>query len=54
MGLGKSLTMIALVAADHDQPSECGRNYDWNELKDKPRVGTTLIIVPPPRKTFRS
>ncbi|KAI0459294.1 SNF2 family N-terminal domain-containing protein [Xylaria acuta] len=47
MGLGKTLTMIALVAADLDNPRDrmshiAGHHQDIRE------VGATLIIIPPP------
>lgn len=52
MGLGKTLTMIALAATDlctehaqHERaPSIIG-------LNDRVHVGATLIVVPPPRKS---
>lgn len=44
MGLGKTLTMISLVASDV-QPRESVMNVD-----DAATSATTLIIVPPPCK----
>jgi SNF2 family DNA or RNA helicase len=46
MGLGKTLTMIALAASDIDQvgtPPEF-----WDAVEDKPVVQATLIVVPQP------
>lgn len=48
MGLGKTLTMIALVAMDADS-----QDVTWPEAaqdSSKYRVPTTLIIVPPSRE----
>ncbi|KAJ2980468.1 hypothetical protein NUW58_g6934 [Xylaria curta] len=47
MGLGKTLTMIALVAADLDTPTERILHIS-SCLQSVPEVGTTLIIIPPP------
>jgi len=47
MGLGKSLTMISLVATDLDRNSTGNVAVDIDE-KAKPRVSATLIIIPPP------
>ncbi|GAP89897.2 putative alpha- -mannosyltransferase [Rosellinia necatrix] len=47
MGLGKTLTMIALVAADLDSPRE-RMSHKAGHHQDIPGVDTTLIIVPPP------
>lgn len=44
MGLGKTLTMISLVASDV-QPHESVMN-----VEDVTTAATTLIIVPPPCK----
>ena len=41
MGLGKTLTMISLVATDLDAE-------DRDEEADDPSNGTTLVVVPPP------
>jgi len=46
MGLGKTLTMISLVATDLDRESAA---LDVDE-DAKPCVSATLIIIPPPRK----
>ncbi|OAR04576.1 hypothetical protein LLEC1_02187 [Akanthomyces lecanii] len=50
MGLGKTLTMLALAATDLTKPVDC------NELTDRPcsnsrSVSATLIVVPLPRKS---
>lgn len=49
MGLGKTLTMIALVAADRDLGTN---SASYNEFSNRTSRGprATLIIVPPPRK----
>ncbi|KAI0971986.1 SNF2 family N-terminal domain-containing protein [Xylaria arbuscula] len=47
MGLGKTLTMIALVATDLDNPAERHDGVGIHH-QDVPRVETTLIIIPPP------
>ncbi|KAI0814685.1 SNF2 family N-terminal domain-containing protein [Xylaria sp. FL0064] len=47
MGLGKTLTMIALVAADLDSPRE-RISHIAGCYQDIPEVETTLIIIPPP------
>ncbi|EAQ87139.1 hypothetical protein CHGG_03758 [Chaetomium globosum CBS 148.51] len=47
MGLGKTLTMIALVATDLDRNSADGIAQDINQ-EAKPCVSATLIIIPPP------
>lgn len=47
MGLGKTLTMIALVATDLD--SEISNDNGGDEFHSK--VLTTLIVVPPSRKS---
>lgn len=46
MGLGKTLTMIALVATDKDSYNT---HMDTNE-EGQLNVSATLIVVPPPRK----
>lgn len=46
MGLGKTLTMISLVASDV-QPQESDMDID-----DVTTSATTLIVVPPPCKSF--
>lgn len=52
MGLGKTLTMIALAATDLSIGSPQGPPpLQQNDLDGhKPPVSATLIIVPPPRK----
>ncbi|KAM6534447.1 hypothetical protein FALCPG4_004084 [Fusarium falciforme] len=46
MGLGKTLTMIALAATDLD-----GNNTDMDTSEDcQQSVSATLVVVPPPRK----
>lgn len=45
MGLGKTLTMIALVATDTEK-----RNEELDLQKTSNYVGATLIVVPPPCK----
>ncbi|KAI1130950.1 SNF2 family N-terminal domain-containing protein [Nemania abortiva] len=47
MGLGKTLTMIALAAADLDIPRE-RMPHMAGYHQDVPGVETTLIIIPPP------
>ncbi|KUI55929.1 hypothetical protein VP1G_03266 [Cytospora mali] len=48
MGLGKTLTMIALAASDLDGlKDEAGFTYD--DGGHKYQADATLIIVPPPR-----
>ena len=49
MGLGKTLTMIALVATDLDRDNVAGIAIEMDE-NSKPDVSATLIIVPPPCK----
>lgn len=52
MGLGKTLTMIALVAADLENP-QASVAQSWDDFEDgRRRVGATLIIVPQPRESF--
>lgn len=49
MGLGKTLTMIALTAIDlpNEKPFD---SYYWSEKDDcMQTVDATLIVVPPPR-----
>lgn len=49
MGLGKTLTMIALTATD----LETGQHEDLSRADipvEERHNGATLIIVPPPRK----
>jgi hypothetical protein len=47
MGLGKTLTMISLIA--HDLSTNQATGGRWDEsLHDKPHVAATLIIVPQP------
>ena len=49
MGLGKTLTMIALIATDLSKAQS--RNVpEWDGGGDyKQSVNATLIVVPPPR-----
>ncbi|TGJ84976.1 hypothetical protein E0Z10_g3806 [Xylaria hypoxylon] len=47
MGLGKTLTMTALVAADLDNPREQAM-ATFRDLSHLPEVETSLIIIPPP------
>ncbi|KAI0470248.1 hypothetical protein F4859DRAFT_486125 [Xylaria cf. heliscus] len=47
MGLGKTLTMIALVAADLDTLTECHYPVGGSHANIS-KVETTLIIIPPP------
>lgn len=49
MGLGKTLTMISLVATDLDRNPAEDIALDMSE-ETKPRVSATLIVIPPPRK----
>lgn len=49
MGLGKTLTMIALVANDLDSREGAVKDTYIDE-RCTPYVSTTLIIVPPPCK----
>lgn len=44
MGLGKTLTMIALVAADLQEA-----DFTDTEICEDKASNTTLIVVPPPR-----
>ena len=48
MGLGKTLTMIALAATDLDSDKDSGMHLYMDE-DDKPHVSATLVIIPPPR-----
>ena len=45
MGLGKSLSMIALIASDRDQQLSLGRQMSHGN-----NVGATLIVVRAPRE----
>ena len=47
MGLGKTLTMIALAASDLDQDQDDQPEF-WFEHDNKPIVQATLIVVPQP------
>jgi hypothetical protein len=49
MGLGKSLTMIALIAKDFETCSIAPAEQAWDESV-RPDILTSLIIVPPSRK----
>jgi SNF2 family DNA or RNA helicase len=51
MGLGKTLTMVALIATDLDTDRDSGITDDGGD-HDKSYASATLIIVPPPRKTY--
>ncbi|KAF1952458.1 hypothetical protein CC80DRAFT_552277 [Byssothecium circinans] len=48
MGLGKSCSMIALVANDSDVLSASSSRIKVNEILRSPEVSTTLLIVPLP------
>lgn len=52
MGLGKTLSMIALIATDLDEPSaaEIDESPDKHDDMVLPSVQATLVVVPPPRK----
>ena len=56
MGLGKSLTMIALILyglgqqVGHDKQNE--QNFEKHNLVSNSRTKPTLLIVPPSRKLF--
>lgn len=49
MGLGKTLTMIALAATDLDTDMNGEADMEVDE-EDKTHVLATLIIIPPPRR----
>jgi hypothetical protein len=54
MGLGKTLTMIALAATDLEPGHSLIREGDlWDDPDDpedpKPSISATLVIVPQPR-----
>lgn len=53
MGLGKTLTMIALIATDLKDENEGGLRDSHYMTVDqdyhKPQVSATLVIIPPPR-----
>ena len=49
MGLGKTLTMIALVANDLDSDKDATTHMYIDE-DDMPLVSATLVIIPPPRE----
>jgi SNF2 family DNA or RNA helicase len=51
MGLGKTLTMIALAATDLDRDKDT-RMHMYMDEDDKPHVSATLIIIPPPRELY--
>lgn len=51
MGLGKTLTMISLVAGDLDSMQEGDRHMYGNEY-DEPHISATLVIIPPPRQSY--
>lgn len=46
MGLGKTLTMISLVATDPER-SDCFQIPSASSMEDKVQTMATLIIVPP-------
>lgn len=48
MGLGKTLTMIALAATDQDRNIDVNSQGDEGD-DDRHKVAATLIVVPPPR-----
>jgi hypothetical protein len=50
MGLGKTLTMISLVATDLDAIHAAENVALDADEQAKPRVSATLIIIPPPCK----
>jgi len=52
MGLGKTLTMIALVATDLNAAKEKFTQIDVEEV-DKRNVSATLVVIPPPRLFFQ-
>jgi hypothetical protein len=47
MGLGKTLTMISLVATD-PEPSDPNQELSSGDPEACPSTSATLIIVPPP------
>lgn len=47
MGLGKTLTMIALIATDMDVEKELDSRLEDIET-DKEDTTATLVIIPPP------
>jgi SNF2 family DNA or RNA helicase len=51
MGLGKTLTVIALVATDLEPERSLITEDDlWDDPEDsKPPISATLVIVPQPR-----
>ena len=51
MGLGKTLTMIALAATDLEPGRSLITEGDlWDDPEDsKPSISATLVIVPQPR-----
>jgi SNF2 family DNA or RNA helicase len=51
IGLGKTLTMIALAATDLDRDKDTGMHMYIDE-DDKPHVSATLIIILPPRELY--
>ena len=51
MGLGKTLTMIALVATDLNATKE-NITHAENEEGGKRDVSATLVIIPPPRSFY--
>jgi SNF2 family DNA or RNA helicase len=51
MGLGKTLTMIALAATDLDRDTNTKDRMEV-EIEDKHDVPATLIIIPPPCMSY--
>lgn len=54
MGLGKTLTMIALVATDLEKQKQEAAEGTGPDDYEEPYAGATLIVVPPPRKSQNS
>lgn len=50
MGLGKTLTMIALAASDLESSLDTAKGSTEREVEDKPCIAATLVVIPPPRK----
>jgi hypothetical protein len=53
MGLGKTLTMIALAASDLNDGTHSSRCSIELESRGKHCIAATLIIIPPPRESQR-
>ncbi|KAH9885563.1 SNF2 family N-terminal domain-containing protein [Xylariomycetidae sp. FL2044] len=45
MGLGKTLTMISLIAIDRESQQDCSRDNHDDDIQHHP---VTLVVVPPP------